>query len=161
MTDADARALIAEAGRIAGEVHRRNASLKFGNPRYSCVVGSDELLALVTALPKALDEIDRLTAESELRGNTVADLAHELGTVKAVRDQLGDEVDAMRPVVEAADNITRVKREAEKVFNTGLSGMYAMTQSSPLAMGLAKATADAGKKLERAVDAWRARKAGA
>lgn len=40
-------------------------------------------------------EVARLTAESELRGTTVADLAHELGTVKAVRDR-------MRPVVDAA-----------------------------------------------------------
>lgn len=41
-------------------------------------------------LDALLREIDRLTALADLRGQTVADLADELGTVKAVRDQLRD-----------------------------------------------------------------------
>lgn len=64
-------------------------------------------------------------------------------------------VAAQQLVVDAADNLTRVKREAEKVFRTGLAGMPELVRTDPLAKGLARATADAGKKLERVLDAHR------
>lgn len=47
-------------------------------------------------LRAAVVEIDRLQAQSDLRGTTVADLAHQLGTVKAVRDQLRHEVTRLK-----------------------------------------------------------------
>jgi hypothetical protein len=45
---------------------------------------------------KLRSEVERLTALSELRGKTVADLADELGIVKAARDKLRAELDAVR-----------------------------------------------------------------
>ncbi len=70
--------------------------------------------------------------------------------------RLAHAVVAMTPVVDAADDMVRVKREAEKVFNTGLSDMHRLTRTSPIAAGLAKATAKAGRKLERIVDEYHA-----
>jgi hypothetical protein len=100
-----------------------------------------ELRAVDSAwLSGTADMLEVLMAQNELRGQTVADLAHELGTVKAERD-------AMRPVVESAINFRSVKREAENPFSP-----LAFSRDSRMA------TANAGKNLEAAVDDYRARK---
>ncbi len=58
-------------------------------------------------------------------------------------------------VFDAALALTDVKREAEKVFRTGLEGMPALVKSNPVARMLADRTSAAGKSLEKAVDAYR------
>ena len=65
---------------IAAEVHKRNLSAKFGDPRYSCTVGSDELLALVSGVPQLLNELDakdRRIAELEAACQSVRSGAAE------------------------------------------------------------------------------------
>lgn len=62
------------------------------------------------------------------------------------------ELESLRLVVDAADNLVRVKREAEKAFRTGLDGMPGLVRTSPLHKGLADATKAAGRKLEYALD---------
>lgn len=106
-----------ELRRLAGDVHQRNASLKFGDPRYSCVVGSDELLALVTAVPDLLDEIERLEAEASKWYKAAADgidsalehgvheterLLTELGEAKLVIEQQDRDLERLRETNEQA-----------------------------------------------------------
>ncbi len=103
----------------------------------------NNLAALLTGYSAALDEVERLTAESELRGNTVADLAHELGTVKAVRDQIRDMADLLADLcggVIGADDDDRI-------------GTIKAHFSNRPSMWLRDA-------MRGAVDAYRARKAG-
>lgn len=70
--------------------------------------------------------------------------------VRALAAKAADHRQAERAVLSAAINMVEVKREAQKVFRTGLRGMV---QVSPRARALADETADAGRRLEQAVDA--------
>lgn len=60
-----------------------------------------------------------------------------------------------KAVFDAALALTDVKREAQKVFRTGLDGMPALVKTNPAARMLADRTKAAGAKLEKAVDEYR------
>jgi hypothetical protein len=60
-----------------------------------------------------------------------------------------------RAVFDAALALTDVKREAQKVFRTGLNGMPALVRDNPVARMLADRTSAAGTRLEKAVDEYR------
>lgn len=107
---------------------------------------------VATVADEAFGQFPMRSAEENLTAieRGVFDLRQQVAKLEA-------QIAAQQLVVDAADSMVRVKHEAEKVFRTGLSGMYALTQSSPVASGLAKATAAAGKKLEQVVLAHRKR----
>lgn len=55
--------LPAELRQLCQALHQRNGSSHFGDPRYTCMVGADELFVLVTAVPELLDELETKDAE--------------------------------------------------------------------------------------------------
>lgn len=99
------------------------------------------------ALVARIRELERINAERLEQNERMCREIERLDVHRA----------ALQVVVDAADDLTRTKREAEKVFRTGLAGMPELVRISPLAKGLADATSKAGMKLERAIDAHRAR----
>jgi len=119
----DARALIER-------VRQRNASLKFGDPRYSCVVGSDELLALLTGYSAALDEVDALRKTQErLVARISATDAPEnidatLASIEGARAQivnLRTELGEAKLVIEQQDrDLERIKRERDEALGDGV-----------------------------------------
>jgi hypothetical protein len=64
-----------EIAALCETVHRRNASVKFGDPRYVCSVNSKELLGLVRAIPDLLAEVARLQGVVLRLANNERDLA--------------------------------------------------------------------------------------
>jgi chromosome segregation ATPase len=92
----DARALIER-------VRQRNASLKFGDPRYSCVVGSDELLVLLTGYSAALDSLesahrhtDALERDKREACKTEEHLRTDLAEAKLVIEQQDRDLERMQ-----------------------------------------------------------------
>jgi chromosome segregation ATPase len=108
---------LAEIEKLRDDIHERNASVKFGDPRYVCNVNSKELLGLVVGTKELLSEVGRLQSAVFRLANAERDLAE----AQLVLEQQDRDMERLRAEAEQLQRALAHAASENWAFNVKVS----------------------------------------